>query len=274
LKYFAGRHNICSLSESWESATNSARQKARANELVAHSSILQHGPDGTDLWNTPDGRWWFPTGSGNAVLYDLAEQDRDIYHTAAGGIKPGDVVLDCGANVGVFVKTALSRGASRVIAIEPAPENLVALRKNFAEEIAAGKVVIYPKGVWDQDDVLTLYIQTHNSAADSFVLREKDSPTVKVPLTTIDHLVQELHLDRVDFIKMDIEGSERRAVPGAAATIRRFHPRMALCVYHRPDDPTVIPRAVLSIDSGYTFGCGCMHFSDRVEPEVAHFRRS
>src|SRR5438034_846183 len=75
--------------------------------------------------------------------------------------------------------------------------------------------------------------------------------TVKVPLTTIDILVQELHLDRVDFIKMDIEGSEKPALRGAAQTIKKFSPRMAIASEHLPDDPTRIPETVNTIRPGY-----------------------
>jgi FkbM family methyltransferase len=262
------------LTQSWEAVDESARQNNRATELIARSSVIQHDSDGTDLWSTPDGQWWVPAKSRDAALYDLSEQDRDIYRVGGGGVQPGDVVLDCGANVGVFTKKALARGASRVIAIEPAPENLAALRKNLAAEIAAGKVTIYAKGVWNKDDTLTMYIDAVNSAADSFVRREAGSGTIQLPLTTVDHLVDELHLDRVDFIKMDIEGAERQAVAGAAGTIRRFHPRMALCIYHLPDDANVIPQAVLAIDPGYQMDCGCMHGAEGVSPQVAHFRRS
>ena len=87
------------------------------------------------------------TASGSALNYDLAEQKRNIYGT---GIRRGDIVLDAGANVGVFTRKALWAGASKVIAIEPAPENLECLRRNFAAEIADGRVVVYPKGVWDK----------------------------------------------------------------------------------------------------------------------------
>jgi FkbM family methyltransferase len=58
-----------------------------------------------------------------------------------------------------------------------------------------------------------------------------------VPLTTIDKLVDELRLPSVDFVKMDIEGAEMQALKGAVATVRRFHPRMAISVEHRPSDP-------------------------------------
>ena len=270
-RYLTGQANICSLWESWRAPSEVKRQLNRFDNLKAVSRISQHAEDGTEMWTTPDGDWWVPASSTEAILYDLAEQDRDIYWTTT-GIRPGDVVLDCGANIGVFTKKALAAGASHVIAIEPAPENLRVLKKNLAAEIAAGKVTIYEKGVWDKDDVLKMNIDPANSAADSFVRSRPNAQVIELPLTTVDKLVAELGLPRVDFIKMDIEGAERQAVAGAAETIKRFRPRMALCIYHLTDDPTVIPAAVLKIDSGYSVECGCMNSQDRILSEVAHFR--
>jgi hypothetical protein len=68
-----------------------------------------------------------------------------------------------------FTRVALNRGAKQVIAIEPAPENLECLSRNFSREIQSGKVVIYPKGVWNKDDVLPMDLN-RNSAGDSFVI--------------------------------------------------------------------------------------------------------
>src|SRR6266699_3485688 len=66
-------------------------------------------------------------------------------------VRQGDIVLDCGANIGVFTRKAPSRGAALVVAIEPAPQTLNALRRNFDTEIRQGRVIAYPKGLWDHD---------------------------------------------------------------------------------------------------------------------------
>ena len=269
--YVTGKHESCSLSETLQGREASMRQAARFDYLKSASSVSLRESDGTELWNTPDGPWWAPSASGGAVLYDLAEQDRDIYRSAS-GVQSGDIVLDCGANVGVFVKKALSRGAARVIAIEPAPENIAVLRKNFAAEIASGKVTIYEKGVWDKDDVLGMHIDPADSARDSFVRQSEGAKELRIPVTTIDHLVAELGLPRVDFIKMDIEGAERHAVAGARQTIQRFRPRMAICVYHLSDDPQVIRAGVASIEQRYRIGTGCLLIPPSVSAEVQHFR--
>jgi FkbM family methyltransferase len=185
------------------------------------------------------------------------------------------VVLDCGANVGVFTRVALDRGARTVVAIEPAPENLESLRRNFKEEIAAARVIVYPKGVWDKEDTLTLRRDTGNTAADSFViLKDKNAASIQVPLTTIDKLVAELKLERVDYIKMDIEGAETNALSGGQATIATYHPRLSLASYHIPTDPQRIPEIVRQAWPEARMEVGpCAETPDgRVRPDVLYFR--
>ena len=72
-----------------------------------------------------------------------------------------------------------------------------------------------------------------------------------LPVETLDQIVEQLRLDRVDFIKMDIEGAERRALEGARETLRRFKPRMAISSYHMHDDPAAIPAVVSKVQPGY-----------------------
>ena len=90
-------------------------------------------------------------------------------------------------------------------------------------------------------------------------------------MTTVDKLVAELRLPRVDFIKMDIEGAERKAIMGARNTIARFRPRMALCIYHVHGDETMVPKLVHDAVSDYKVGKTCLCAPDRVQPEVAFF---
>jgi FkbM family methyltransferase len=97
-------------------------------------------------------------------------------------VRQGDIVLDAGANVGVFTRKALWAGAAKVIAIEPGPENLECLRRNFAAEIADGRVVLYPKGIWDKDDVLKLSIDPVSPARDSFVRPIENAQVIEAPL--------------------------------------------------------------------------------------------
>ncbi len=72
-----------------------------------------------------------------------------------------------------------------------------------------------------------------------------------MPVTTIDDTVEALGLERVDFIKMDIEGAERQALRGARRTIARWKPSLSICAYHRPDDAEAIPAVVRNARPDY-----------------------
>ena len=147
------------------------------------------------VWSTPQGEFRYAGPMSDLDAFVLAEEELDIYRTYR--IKPGFVVLDCGANVGTFTRRALNRGATKVIAIEINAEEQEGLRRTFADEIRAGRVIVYPKGVWDKETDLDL-------RGDSVALPRNGAPT-RLPVTTIDKIVSELNLTSVDFIKMDIE---------------------------------------------------------------------
>jgi len=269
-----GRSPHCPISNAVKSAENLKLQARYNDEIIKASKLLETDPAGYQHWDTPLGRYWIPTGSRWVLPFNLAEQKRKIYGNEQQSARAGDIVLDCGANVGATVRVWLAAGAKQVVAIEPAPENIECLRRNFKDEIAAGRVIVYPKGVWDKDDILPLEVDPNNSAADSFLIRRNGATEVRgVPLTTIDKLVAELKLERVDFIKMDIEGAEPQAITGGRQTIAKYHPRMALCTYHAPDHPETIPKMVRAVWPGYSVECGpCAEANHAVRPDVLYFR--
>ena len=236
------RNDGCSLASSLNAHEELLRFTKYKDELNVLSPVILREPSGFELVNTPRGQYW---NSRHEPLmgFLLAEQETEIYGDAIDGVRPGDIVLDCGADIGVDTRTALFRGARLVVAIEPAPASVEALRRTFQREIAEGRVIVYPKGVWDRVDTLDLEVSNAGTmSGSSFVTHDERRPgKVKVPLTTIDLLVEDLHLPRVDFIKMDIEGAEKWALRGGTQTIKKFRPRMALSTEHLPDDAYAIP---------------------------------
>jgi FkbM family methyltransferase len=222
--------------------------------------MVQETGDGLARWNTPLGPLWSPVGTN--VRFAMAEQVSEVYTEDSMALKPGDVVLDCGAAFGDFVRTCLKARVAKVVAIEPSPGNIEAMRRSFPAEIASGQVVIVPKGVWHEDSTLKLLVH-QNSLLDSLVMHDRvenqggpKPREVEVPLTTIDKIVEELKLEKVTFLKMDIEGAERNALRGAAKTIARFHPRMALATENLQDDYIAVPQEVRKIAQNYDIRCG------------------
>jgi FkbM family methyltransferase len=269
----AGRSPVCSLREALKSQSNFERQVAYKDQILNASKLLEQDL-GYELWDTPKGRYWIPAGSRYVLPFNLAEQQRKIYGTGDYGPHAGDITLDCGANVGVTIHEELATGAKTVVAIEPAPENLECLRRNYAKEIASGQVILVPKGVWDKEDFLTLRVDPKNSAADSFVLQREGAVELeKVPLTTIDKLMAELKLERVDYIKFDIEGAEPKALAGAKETLAKYKPRLSIASYHQPDHPKLIPEIVRAARPDYQMQCGpCSETEHSIRPDVLYFK--
>ena len=159
------------------------------------------------------------------------------------------MVFDLGGHLGMFTRTALNRGAGKVVVFEPEPTNIDCFKKTFEEELADGKVVLVEAAAWSS--VTTLTFTQEKGEHQSARARVSRSGEMEVPATTVDATVEQLGLQRLDFIKMDIEGSENHALRGAADVIQRFRPQMALCIYHGPDDAETIPRTVMEIRSDY-----------------------
>ena len=145
----------------------------------------------------------------------------------------------------IVVLAALRDGARLVVAFEPEPTNADCLRRTLREGIEQGRVILKQAALWHSRDQLHFAIEQgeHESARGKVAT----SGGIDVEAVTLDDVIEELGLESVDFIKMDIEGAERDALAGSQRTLRRFTPKMALCVYHREDDAEVIPRVVNEI---------------------------
>ncbi len=266
------RNGHCSYADVWALSPPVEMVVARRALRKTFSVAKPDGP--FELVRTPTGSYWIPTRDIDTLAETLVEQQNDVYEGAV-GVRAGDVVLDCGANVGAYTRHALDKGAKLVVAIEMAPESLECLRRNLEREVTGGRVIIYPKGVWNKEDELQLSTGNDWASTASSVVLDRGKRGPKVPLTTIDKLVAELQLSRVDFIKMDIEGAEIQALEGARDTVRRYHPRMAISVEHRPTDPDQIPGVVHGLWPDYVSECGpCANVNGSIQPDVlfAHAR--
>jgi FkbM family methyltransferase len=158
--------------------------------------------------------WYFPKG-----IINLSEQE---------------VFVDCGAYDGdtvmKFVKLA---GKYRYIyAFEPSP-----MQYELAEmRLAFDKVSnceIFKLGLYDKEDKLRFKL---NTPADGELSKDGE---IIVPVTSLDiALYDKPH--HPTFIKMDIEGAELKALHGAHRIIERDRPKLAISIYHEPEDPWAI----------------------------------
>jgi FkbM family methyltransferase len=163
----------------------------------------------------------------HAHVYDL----KDLRDS---GLLRDAVVLDCGANVGFFTRWALLQGVKQVICLEPSPGNVECLQRKLEVEAARNQVRIVAKGVWDRGGTLSFAASNQRNPGSHHISVEGKGTTT-IPVATIDDLVRELGLTRLDYIKMDIEGAELRAIHGAQQTLRRMRPQLCVVTEHTDD---------------------------------------
>ncbi len=84
-------------------------------------------------------------------------------------------------------------------------------------------------------------------------------------INTIDNIVKE----KVNFIKLDIEGAEQDAIDGAKETIKKYKPVLAICIYHKAEDWYRIPEKILDIESEYKVYL--RHYMEGIFESVLYF---
>ena len=161
-------------------------------------------------------------------------------------IQPGDWVIDAGACEGFFVRYALARGAN-VLAVEPVPRLAECLRKTFSEGALRGRVTVVNALLGSSTGSAFISL----TAASPISARSTPLRGEPVPVTTVDELLSTGMVPRVDFIKMDIEGSEPDAMLGARRTLASLRPRVAVCVYHAHDHERQIQTFLEEVGVGY-----------------------
>lgn len=164
-------------------------------------------------------------------------------------VEPGDVVLDCGAHVG---NTALyfaqkTGDTGHVYAFEPMPDAFTLLEKNTGQ---LSNVSPVNSAVLDKQGIVKF---SEMGAGSAPVEGWHSAPVVPAYATSIDAFVRDQHIEKVDFIKMDIEGGEAAALEGARETITRWKPKMAISVYHKALDICELPLLIKSILPEYSF---------------------
>jgi len=168
----------------------------------------------------------------------------------------GDVILDCGAHVGncAIIFSRLVGTTGLVIALEPFGEAFALLEKRL-QRMKLNNVIALNKGLWNIADQLpvTVLSDTLYSRIDPEKLSDGSAGDSVIDVTTIDCIVEDLKLARLNMIKMDIEGAEIEALQGAAKTMQTLRPCLAIASYHqRNGQQTSIAAEDALIREGYT----------------------
>jgi len=181
--------------------------------------------------------------------------EEGLYDCGDGELTAGDVMLDCGAHVGLFSAHAASKGCI-CHAFEPTPDLQAHIQKH--SELNGDRIIPMQAAVSDTTGTIPFYIC--NDASCNFLFTSdwdrSYAKEIQVQQIAIDDYVESQRLPHVDFIKADIEGAERLMLAGARETLKRFAPRLAICTYHLPDDREVLTNLILKANPSYKIEYG------------------
>lgn len=169
-------------------------------------------------------------------------------------VASGDTVIDAGGCYGdtalYFAHKAGPQG--KVYSFEFMQDNIKIFDRNLSiNQNLADTIQIIPNPLWSTSDN-RLYVVGHGPSA-YITPTPKTNNALQVTTLRIDDLVKQKQSDRIDFIKMDIEGAELEALKGAENTIRRDRPKLAISVYHNLHDFWTIPQWIDGLNLGYRF---------------------
>jgi FkbM family methyltransferase len=181
--------------------------------------------------------------------------------------QPGDVALDvggCWGDTALWLAHAVGEGG-HVHTFEPAPGNRDLLRRNLDLNPAlAPRITVWgdPLGPSAGDMVLMPNVIGAGAASQTDLAGDEQVEMLELSLQSVDALVAERRIARVDFLKIDVEGADLGVLEGAAETIRSQRPRLAIACYHKPDDLVTIPDFIASLGMSYTWYLQCSTMTD------------
>ncbi len=167
-------------------------------------------------------------------------------------VEKGDYVIEGGACFGEstlhFAEDVGKTG--KVFTFEFVEDNLNVFHKNLELNPHLNKrIQLFENALWSNSSENLFIIE--KGAASQVTMQEPSVYSQKTPSKSIDDLVKEQNIHKVDFIKLDIEGAELECLHGARETILNFKPKLAICLYHDVEHFISIPQYVKELVPEY-----------------------
>lgn len=156
-----------------------------------------------------------------------------------------EVFVDAGALRGetsVLFRKKVEGRYKKIYLFEPNEHSRVEMDEKFGKE-EMKNYQVFPFGLWHQKE--TLLFGGSNFGGFGVGHGEKN---IKVEVDSLDHLLGD---EKVTFLKMDIEGAELNALKGASSIIKKYKPKLAISIYHKPEDILEIPSYIKALVPEY-----------------------
>lgn len=159
--------------------------------------------------------------------------EKDLVAVLKKIVKPGMIIIEAGANTGseTFILGKLTGSEGKVLAFEPVGHIYQKLLVNKKLNPEISSVQIFENALGGQNETISLYIadtELSNQGMSSKIKFEEAVDSIQVKQYTIDHFAEEQQLDKVDLIKIDVQGAEAEILYGASKVLAKHHPIIVL----------------------------------------------
>lgn len=168
-------------------------------------------------------------------------------------VENGDFVIDAGGCWGdtSLIFSSIAGNEGKIFTFEFFDDNLNILKENFSHnKDLADNIILTEQPVYNKSNKI-LYL--NHACADITTLTENKNNLQQYKTICIDDFVEGKKIEKTDFIKMDIEGCELKALQGAVNTLKKYKPKLAIAAYHKYEDYYEIPKFLNELNLGYKF---------------------
>lgn len=169
---------------------------------------------------------------------------------------PGMVILNGGVQEGFEIAyyVALSGGDATIVCIDPAGLSKLSDFAKATVKSVPRAIVDYPYALWSESGSQSLPIANNGAVLSQYKDRNIHGlRELTFECRSIDDTVAELHLDRVDLIKLDVEGAEPAVLRAMSRVMSSFRPQLAVSIYHWPEHMWELPKHLMSSLVGYDY---------------------
>jgi len=173
------------------------------------------------------------------IRYFPADYEAANFSLLQQHIRPGSVVLDIGAHIGLFsvIAAKWSGGDGRVYAFEPAPTTYRVLERTIRMNHLNEQVVAVSSAMGLTTGTIDFFVSDNEADNSNSLVPYKSDRSLRaipVELDSIDHFVLRQDIEKVDFIKIDVEGAEYDTLRGGLEVIARDRPVVILAIHPEP----------------------------------------
>jgi len=189
--------------------------------------------------------------TGHAGYFELSRY-QEYFHPALPAIQAGDTIFDAGMGGSRYPTSRYAALVGKQGHVWP---TLFLAATQALQQL--DNVTVLPFALWNKMEMHSFHASKTNPGGSSIIgSNAEGEDIIQASMVTVDHVMQEKKIAKLDHLKMDIEGAELAALEGSIETIRIHKPNLNICLYHKHEDLLEIPKFIKRLNLGYKMYIG------------------